>query len=268
MPNEQPAENPQGTPPVEPTQTPTAPPDPIDGTPAPGQQEGTPGEAERAEQTKEYFQKKYQEMVESQKALEAELGTYQTTFGSLDQALAQANQPAGPEAQPPEEEQIQFDPYDAESMKNYFDHQMNQIRVETKNAARDAYQQVRAEEKYNLQAETATKSFNQWCIKNKIPQDLVNEALGQYQARWGHSGTPQALVEYMSGYIVNKSKELQAQQLTGQQVAASVDAAQQLAGVEIPAQGAPPSPTQSAQPTAMEQMVNDIVPDDPEPKFD
>lgn len=268
MPDEPTVENPQGTPPAEPTQTPTTPSAPIEGTPEPGQQEGIPGEAERAEQTKEYFQAKYQEMVESQKVLESKLGTYQSTFGSLENAVAPGGQSATPEIQPEAESQVQFDPYDTDSMKGYFDHHMNQIRVETSKAAREAYQQVRAEEKFNLQADTARDGFNEWCSKNEVPQPLVNEALGQYQADFGNAGTPQALVKYLVRHIMDASQVMQAQQLTGQQVAASVVAGQQLAAVETPPQGAPPSPTSPTQITAQQQRVDAILPDDPEPKFD
>lgn len=256
-----------GTTVIEPTPTPEDPAAAPVGMIPQEDQTGTTDASVRAEK-EQLYQEKYQRLVESQKALKTELDTYQTNFGPLNQALEQANQPTGIQPASSPEEGFEFDPYDQEKTQQYFDHKFNQIASKLMDSQRDSYRNIRAEEKYTAQAEAVNQSFGKWAIENQVPQELINEAVTQYKARWGDGGTPNAVVEYVMGYIVDKSKDFQAQQLTAQQVAAAVTAGQQLAGMETPPQGAPPSPSPPMQITAQQQRVDAILPDDPEPKFD
>ena len=252
--------NSQETPPVgQQVQTPTAPAAP-EGTPAPGQQEGTPGEVGREEKPKseEFFQTKYQQLVESGKEMVAKLDQYEQQFGPLPESGDQPSQtPGQPETSAPD-----LDPYDADSMKAYLDHNMNQIRVQLAKVAKDAIVQARQEETYNTQVQQAFGGFKKWCAENKVPQELTVEAAQAYHDNWGTAGKPSAAVEWMHDYIVKRSEFDKSNQSAVDAAKAAAEKGKDLDTVQVPAQGAPPSPELQPGKTDVEKEADKIAPDD------
>jgi len=237
------------------------------GTTAQDDQVGTTGDAVKAEK-EAFYQTKYQQLKAEREQLLEKLGTYEQAYGELD--FSANNQPAPPQqTQPqPQGQEFEFDPYDPNSMRQYLDTQMSTIRAQLSNVAKEAIQQARVQEKFETERQQAMGNLMSWLKKNEISEELQNEAAHQYQMRFGRGGTPRAMVEWVTDYIVKKSETARADATFAQRQAEAAEKGKLLAGAQLPPQGAAPSPTPQTKKSPAQVWSDDIAPDDPEPNFD
>lgn len=233
---------------------------PETGTTAPDDQQGMTGDAVKADK-EAFYQTRYQKLKEEREELLGKLGAYEETFGQLD--FSAQNQPAPqPQPQPqPQGQEFEFDPYNPDSMKQYLDTQMGTIRAQLSNVAKEAIQQARLQEKYETERQQAMGSLVSWLKKNEISEELQNEAAYQYQMRFGRGGTPRAMVEWVTDYIVKKSEMARADMTIAQRQAEAAEKGKLLAGAQLPPQGAAPSPAAKKDKTWAEKEADSIAPD-------
>ena len=224
---------PETQPPIDPNATPP-------GTTAPDYQPGTTEPQVRAEK-EALFQTRFQELTESQKVLVSKLDQYEQQFGPLPET---GEQPPPPE--PSGDVAPEFDLYDPESFRKYMDYNVRRMEARLESAATGAVTKAvvkaRQDEILNTQTREAFGGFKKWCGDNEIPKELIGEAAEAYYDRWGDQGKPSAAVEWMSEYIVKRSELDKSNQSAVDAARMAAEKGKDLDTVQVPAQGAPPSP--------------------------
>ena len=138
---------------------------------------------------------------------------------------------------------------------------MGTMRSNLAKVATDAIRQARQEEMYQTELQGAFGGFDTWCKDNQVPQDLVNDAVREYQSRWGNTGKPKAVVEWLSDYIVKRSNIDRDNQTVTQKASEAAQKAKDLAAAEQPIPGTPISPEAQTEKTPQQKEADNIAPD-------
>lgn len=238
------------------------------GTTVQADQQGTTADQVRADK-EALYQTKYQQLKKEFDELRGQVDTYESQFGTLQGAFQ--NQQGQPQPQPqgqPAGDEVEFDPYDPNSMKAYMDHNFNTIRGNLTDIVRQAQQQIRMEERQQAEMDREFGTFNKWAAQHQIPQDKINLSVKRYAERFGSAGTPTAFVEWVTDDIARMMAMDQDTARQAQLAKEAAEKAKALAGVQQPAPGMPPSPTKPDKKTWQEERADVIAPPDPEPKYD
>lgn len=251
----------------DPTQTQPQP-DPIaapEGTTGPDDQDGTTGDVGTGKEP--LYQTRYQKLVEQMKARGLDPDEFLQSgkpAGSIRNAFTgqYQPQPQPPASVKPDDQVTDFDPYDPVQMKAYLDQNFGKIRGNLTQVVANVIQEVEQSKKMEAQMEVQFGEFDTWATDNQVPQEIINQAVQQYQADFGTAGTPKAFVRTVKAYV--KDMGFAAGQAKNQNKAVqdAIEKARALDGVTLPAQGASPSPAAKPGITPAQQQANEIAPED------